>query len=203
MTDKKYKQDNKGIKEATRIDLTNKIVEVCSKLLTNLELEVLIGVLINNKSFAEIADKRQLTSGRIKQVFEKGIKRLNAFLNTVDERIVKYKEVAEKYSEMENRILEYEKEKQENNKQKEVWDTFSPEIQKLLLTKVIDTTLSERVKNICTKGNLFGENIETIADLVKLNPKRLLKFRNCGKKSITEIEDFFNENNLNWGMLEA
>lgn len=202
MGNKKFINDNKTAKEIARKELSSKLVEVGSKLLTKLEQEVLIQVLINEKTFAEIADYRQLTSGRIKQIFQKGIRRLNHFLNSFDEKLTKYNEVIDKYSELVMRVEEYEKEAKERNKKKNILESFSLEIQNLLKTKIADTELLARVKNTCEKGDVFGRNtVETIADLVKLNPKELLKFRNCGKKSITEIEEFFSKNHLHWGML--
>lgn len=203
MAEKKYKQDNKAIKEATRIELSNKLIQVCSKILTNLEQEVLRKVLLDDKTFAEIADERQLTSGRIKQIFQKAIKRLTNFIGTIDEKLSKYNEVVEKYSEMEALLNEYKKEENLRNTKKNIIESFPKKIQKLLQTKISDTILSARVKNICENGNIWGEGVKTIEELIQLGSKNLLKYRNCGKKSIDEIDEFFKKNNLDWKMLDA
>lgn len=202
MEGKRYKQDNKTAMEAARKELAEKIVQVGAKTLTNLEQIVLTQVLLEGKSFAEIADQRQLTSGRIKQVFQKGIRRLNHFLSQIDEKLGHYNKVIENHADLEKRVAKYEKEEELRKTKKNIIESFPPEIQKLLQTKIEDADLSARVKNICQKGDVFGRNIiETMADLVKLTPKELLKFRNCGKNSIAEIEEFFSKTGLKWGML--
>lgn len=198
---RKYKQDNKGIKETTRIELSNKMVQTYSKHLTTLEREVLTKVLLDDKTFAEIADDRQLTSGRIKQLFEKAIKRLNHFIGSIDEKLSKYNEVIEKFSKMETLLNEYKKEEKLRSTKKSLIESFPLKIQKILQTKISDTILSARVKNICEKGNVWGKGVKTLEELIRLGPKELLKFRNCGKKSFDEIEDFFKENGLDWKML--
>ncbi|HWY13121.1 MAG TPA: DNA-directed RNA polymerase subunit alpha C-terminal domain-containing protein [Bacteroidia bacterium] len=202
MSKKKFINDNKTAKEVARKELVNNLVLVVSKTFTKLEQEVLLEVFLNNKSFREIADYKDLTSFRIKQVFEKGVRRLKFFLYNMDEKVIKYNEAIENFSEMEALLKKYKEEEELRVTKKNIIESFSLEIQNLFKTKIADTGLSARVKNTCEKGDVFGRNtVETIADLVKLNPKEMLKFRNCGKKSITEIEDFFSVNNLSWGML--
>jgi len=187
--------------ETARQELATNVVKVGAKTLTNLERLVLTQVLLEGKSFSEIADQRQLTSGRIKQIFQKGIRRLNHFLGHIDEKLMYYNEIIENHEDLKKRVGEYEKKEEEANKKKNILESFSPEIQTLLQTKIEETNLSARVKNLCKMGNVFGDKIGTVSDLVKLNRKEILKYRNCGKKSITEIEDFFSVNNLSWGML--
>lgn len=198
METKKYKQDNKSIKEATRIELSNKVIQVCSKHLTTLEWEVLTKVLLDDKTFAEIAEKRQLTSGRVKQIFQKGVRRTIGYLTSIDEKAIEYREALKKHEKIVRQLENYQKREEENNKEKKIWRSLSSEVQKLLQTKVGDSELPARMKSVCDYGN-----IKTIADLVKQSPRELLKLRNCGKKSITETEEFFSKNNLQWGMLES
>lgn len=195
---RKYKNDNKTAKETARKELTIKLVEVGSKLLTKLEQEVLTQVLINEKSFAEIGDYRQLTAGRVRQIFEKGIRRINAFLSTIDERMVRYLEISEKYAEMEEKVTKYEEKEIEKTKDAQIMSSLPPTTQKLLKTKIVNTDLSARVKNACEKGNIWGERIETVENLIRTGKKELLKFRNFGNKSIDEIEEFFRKHNLSW-----
>ena len=198
---KKYKEDNKTIKESTRRELSNKIVQIGVKNLTKLEAEVLNQVLIDNKSFAEIGEGRQLTSGRVKRIFETGVLRLNNFLSNINSRMEDYLKVIENYSIIEKKLAVYEKQEDEKTRITDFKKSLPEKTQKLLETKVSDTDLSGRVKNLCDSGSIYNIGIETVADLVRMNPKELLKFRNCGKKSITEIEEFFKKNNLRWEML--
>ncbi|MGN1237040.1 MAG: DNA-directed RNA polymerase subunit alpha C-terminal domain-containing protein, partial [Bacteroidaceae bacterium] len=58
-----------------------------------------------------------------------------------------------------------------------------------------DQNLSVRALN-CLKA----ANVETIGDLVKFNKSDLLKFRNFGKKSLSELDDLLQSLNLSFGM---
>ena len=68
-------------------------------------------------------------------------------------------------------------------------------MRQLLKTKLVDMDLSVRALN-CLKA----ADVETLADLVVFNKNDLLKFRNFGKKSLTELEDLLASLNLNFGM---
>ena len=64
-----------------------------------------------------------------------------------------------------------------------------------LKAKLTDLDLSVRALN-CLKA----ADVETLGDLVAYNKNDLLKFRNFGKKSLTELEDLLKIMNLNFGM---
>lgn len=68
-------------------------------------------------------------------------------------------------------------------------------MRQLLKTKLVDMDLSVRALN-CLKA----ADVETLADLVVFNKNDLLKFRNFGKKSLTELDDLLTSLNLNFGM---
>ncbi len=68
-------------------------------------------------------------------------------------------------------------------------------MRQLLKTKLADQDLSVRALN-CLKA----AEVETIGDLVRFNRNDLLKFRNFGKKSLTELDDLLNSLNLHFGM---
>ena len=65
----------------------------------------------------------------------------------------------------------------------------------LLLTKLSDMELSVRALN-CLKA----ANIETFADLVSHQRSELMKFRNFGKKSLSEIDALVDRLKLSFGM---
>ncbi len=77
----------------------------------------------------------------------------------------------------------------------EEFDETSLHMRQLLKTKLVDLDLSVRALN-CLKA----ADVETLADLVALNKHDLLKFRNFGKKSLTELEELIKAKNLNFGM---
>ena len=47
---------------------------------------------------------------------------------------------------------------------------------------------------------LKAADVETLAELVSFNKNDLLKFRNFGKKSLTELEDLVHAKSLTFGM---
>ncbi len=76
-------------------------------------------------------------------------------------------------------------------------DLNEPELhmRQLLKTKLVDKDLSVRALN-CLKA----ADVETVGDLVKLNRNDLLKFRNFGKKSLTELDALLASLELKFGM---
>ncbi|MBN1819432.1 MAG: DNA-directed RNA polymerase subunit alpha [Prolixibacteraceae bacterium] len=68
-------------------------------------------------------------------------------------------------------------------------------MRQLLKTKLVDLDLSVRALN-CLKA----ADVDTLGDLVQYNRNDLLKFRNFGKKSLTELDDLLNGMSLNFGM---
>ena len=65
----------------------------------------------------------------------------------------------------------------------------------LLQKKLVDMNLSVRALN-CLKS----ANVETLGELVVYNKTDLLKFRNFGKKSLTELDEMLANLNLSFGM---
>ena len=79
--------------------------------------------------------------------------------------------------------------------QSEVYDEESLHMRQLLKTKLIDMDLSVRALN-CLKA----AEVDTLGDLVSFNKTDLMKFRNFGKKSLTELEEMVLVKGLNFGM---
>ena len=68
--------------------------------------------------------------------------------------------------------------------QTETYDEESLHMRQLLKTRLIDMDLSVRALN-CLKA----AEVDTLGDLVSFNKSDLMKFRNFGKKSLTELEE--------------
>jgi DNA-directed RNA polymerase subunit alpha len=68
-------------------------------------------------------------------------------------------------------------------------------MRQLLKTKLVDLDLSVRALN-CLKA----ADVDTLGDLVTYNRNDLLKFRNFGKKSLTELDDLLDNMGLSFGM---
>lgn len=65
----------------------------------------------------------------------------------------------------------------------------------ILDRKVADCDLS--VRALCC---LKAAGIETVRDLVRFRKSDVMGFRNFGLKTIYELDDFIEDNKLNWGM---
>jgi hypothetical protein len=86
------------------------------------------------------------------------------------------------------------------NKKKEDEDDgtreqMSPEMEALLSRKTEELDLTVRTLNL-----LKANGIDTIRDLCRLTATDWLKFRNSGKKSLTELDEFLTDHGLTWGM---
>ena len=79
--------------------------------------------------------------------------------------------------------------------QAEEFDEEVLHMRQLLKTKLVDMDLSVRALN-CLKA----ADVETLGDLCTYNKNDLLKFRNFGKKSLTELEDLLDSMSLTFGM---
>ena len=79
--------------------------------------------------------------------------------------------------------------------QTETYDEESLHMRQLLKTKLIDMDLSVRALN-CLKA----AEVDTLGDLVSFNKNDLMKFRNFGKKSLTELDELVHNKGLQFGM---
>lgn len=79
--------------------------------------------------------------------------------------------------------------------QTDSYDEESLHMRQLLKTKLVDMDLSVRALN-CLKA----AEVDTLGDLVSFNKNDLMKFRNFGKKSLTELDELVAVKNLTFGM---
>ena len=79
--------------------------------------------------------------------------------------------------------------------QTESYDEESLHMRQLLKTKLVDMDLSVRALN-CLKA----AEVDTLGDLVSFNKNDLMKFRNFGKKSLTELDELVAIKGLTFGM---
>lgn len=129
-------------------------------------------------SFKEIYDKNNELKARnseLQQSYELALRKLKGKESELKE--LKYKlgiEDAQKIMEIDDKELAHKI--------------------KLFNTAITDTTLSVRALN-CLKA----ADVETLGDLVQFNKTDLLKFRNFGRKTMIEIDDYLNSLNLSFG----
>ena len=69
------------------------------------------------------------------------------------------------------------------------------EMRKLLLKQLTELELSVRALN-CLKA----AEVDTLGDLVMYNRSDLMKFRNFGKKSLTELDELVDAKGVHFGM---
>ena len=81
------------------------------------------------------------------------------------------------------------------NEGNEEFDEEVLHMRQLLKTKLVDMDLSVRALNC-----LESAEVETLGDLVVFNKTDLLKFRNFGKKSLSELEELLANLGLSFGM---
>lgn len=79
--------------------------------------------------------------------------------------------------------------------EEEVKEAERNKLRKILLTPVDELELSVRAHN-CLKA----ANIKALGELVRLAESELLKFRNFGRKSLTELTDVVHQFGLEFGM---
>lgn len=84
---------------------------------------------------------------------------------------------------------------QENDEKEEEFDEEVLHMRQLLKTRLTDLDLSVRALN-CLKA----ADVETLGELCQFNRNDLLKFRNFGKKSLTELDAKLASLNLSFGM---
>lgn len=80
----------------------------------------------------------------------------------------------------------------------EEFDENTLHVRQLLKSKLVDLDLSVRALN-CLKA----ADVETLGELVAYNRNDLLKFRNFGKKSLTELDQLVEQKGLEFGMNTA
>ena len=76
-----------------------------------------------------------------------------------------------------------------------IYDECGYEVSELLSKRLSDCNLS--VRCLCC---LKAAELETVRDLCRCKKTDLLKFRNFGKRSLMELEEFLEKNGLTWEM---
>ena len=66
--------------------------------------------------------------------------------------------------------------------------------------EMLDRPITDYPLSIRALNCLKSADINTLRELVRLTEWDLLKFRNFGKKSVSELSDFIKDHDLTWGM---
>ena len=169
--------------------------DLCSR-----EADVIL-MLLNNCSYNEIAEEYCLTRERIRQIAGKAIRKSQEMKNLAEKiEHIKQLETDNTSLRIANVALMQEvqtlrKLKDVKVEEKQLINLPTDPFLIFLSTKVVDIQgLSVRAKNImfaaCNRNN-----DATIADVCRFSKTDIRKVRNCGKKSLQEIEDYFDKHN--------
>ena len=165
----------------------------------------ILTMLLEGKDVVDVAEDYGLTRSRIMQIASHAVRKL-ATVKTFSELRKECKQLVFEnknfpivVQSFQNRIKELERLNDIEDVPVSEYDyllgdkggTFTA----LMETKVIDLNITVRSLN-CLKA----ADIETLGDLIKYNKTDLLKFRNFGKKSMTELDDLLDSMNLHFGM---
>lgn len=159
--------------------------------LSSRELEFVWDAL-QGKTFEEIGKAQHLTRERTRQIWYKALRKFahvkGAFYHLNSEIsdlkvLLKEKndEIAHLHSIIEGKTITVSE---------ETWKTS-----KILAKHMSDFPLSMRCQNV-----LRVAEIDTLRDLLRYRRAELIKFRNFGKKSLTELDELLEENGLTWEM---
>lgn len=149
----------------------------------------IIRAFINGDTINEIADRYDLTGERVRQIFVKACRILHRTQPTWHNLFDDNSALRAENDTLRERI-QFLEEQHPELKQPE------PEPENAVLAlKLVDLGLSVRALN-CLKA----AEIETLGQLVSHEKYDLLKWRNFGKKSLTELDELITEKGLRWGM---
>ena len=173
-------------------------------LLNQREAQIMCHI-INGQDLGWIAEEYGLTRARVTQIFYKGCRKareLSTIKQQLDELESLRVEVANMRQEMKvmskdlkvQQIAEQELLEMEEAERIE-YIKKTDHLLILLGTRLVDCDISVRSLN-CVKSL----DIKTIGDLARAQKTDLLKLRNFGRRSLSELDDFLNSKGLTFGM---
>lgn len=154
------------------------------------EKGIVLGVLEGGKTFMEVGKGYDLTAERVRQIFNKAIRRLRyAFQQYVAEQDKLHKELERLRAEnLSLRMIINDANLDETKR-----NDFSTEQARILTTPIEDLDISIRAKTCLRAAKLY-----TLSEVLQTPIRDMLKFRNFGKKSLREIRDIFDKLGINW-----
>lgn len=149
---------------------------------------------LQGKTFEEIGNDMRpfVTKESARQIWAKGLRKFahvkGAFYHLNSENDALKETLQEKNDEIANLHAQIE------GRQPVITDG-ERRLSKVLATSMSDCDISVRALNC-----LRYADVETVRDLVKMHRADLLKYRNFGKKSLIELDEFLENRGLSWGM---
>ncbi len=179
---------SRSAKEKIMKDILSKLLTPNNSLSTDRDTDILRMILIEDKKLKEAGAKFNLTPTRISELFYRAIKRVNLRLASFTEQLENSIDMQEEINFLKSKLLHYEK--KENQ-----FFTLPSATREILFKDIEEFNLSARVVNICKHND-----IDTLADLVKLSKWDFAKMRNAGKGTVREVNEFLTSKGLTWKM---
>ena len=195
----------KGVPAYLLNEIFISIINACGDDVLKEREKTFLTMLLEGSSVKELSDDFGLTYTRIMQVVSNSIRKLST-VKTFSELRKEYKQLLfdnNNYQNivqsLQNRIKQLESVKNIDSAPVSEYDYLLGDkggsFTALLNKRIIDFNLTVRALN-CLKS----ADIDTLGDLLKCKKNDLLKFRNFGKKSLSEIEDLLDSMKLHFGM---
>jgi DNA-directed RNA polymerase alpha subunit len=155
------------------------------------DTQIVLELLVKDKSVKVIANEQDLPVSFVKYAYERTLTHLKPKLDALVKQAERSNHLEKELASLQKELANY-KQKENNEKQRL---ELPIEMRNLLAKNISECDLSARLRNV-----LENNGVDKVIDLVKLNSIEFLKFRNAGRKTISEVEDFFHKQGLRFGM---
>lgn len=145
----------------------------------------------NGDRISNIAYEFGLSRERVRQIVIKAIRKFNYAIEELADLKQENNSLKEEIKNVKMQLIMQEGEKEEE----ELSEDVPPSVFSI---RLVNCNLPVRVLNV-TKA----ADIDTIGDLVQYSKLEMVKFRNFGKKSLMQLDEFIHEMGLEWGMDKA
>lgn len=143
----------------------------------------------NGDRISNIAYEFGLSRERVRQIVIKAIRKFNYAIEELADLKQENNSLKEEIKNVKMQLIMQEGEKEELS------EDVPPSVFSI---RLVNCNLPVRVLNV-TKA----ADIDTIGDLVQYSKFEMVRFRNFGKKSLMQLDEFIHEMGLEWGMDKA
>lgn len=143
----------------------------------------------NGDRISNIAEELELSRERVRQIVVKTIRKFNYAIKELADLKQENNSLKEEIKNVKMQLIMQEGEEEEQS------EDVPPSVFSI---RLVNCNLPVRVLNV-TKA----ADIDTIGDLVQYSKFEMVKFRNFGKKSLMQLDEFIHEMGLEWGMDKA
>ena len=165
--------------------------------LTDREKGICNTLLVENRR-RRASDEYHITDERVRQIFIKSIKKISEAHKSAMQELEALRQENEELKRR-NYLLEREMKKASNLDNvlslQELEDSLCYNAKRLLAHPNAELPFSNRTTNI-----LRAAKVEYFKDIPQLTLEEVQKFRNCGRKTITELREFMSKYSLDFGM---